>query len=62
MFRWIQQHWSWRSDAQKPCGYSQACYIIGENHERALLKKFLGELDLGGVLIQEDAPHILKQA
>ncbi|WP_411871025.1 transposase family protein [Vulcanococcus limneticus] len=36
---------------------AQACYATGENHERAVLKKLLGELDLEGVLIQADAPH-----
>jgi hypothetical protein len=36
---------------------SQACYATGENHERAVLKKLLGELDLEGVLIQADALH-----
>ena len=36
---------------------SQACYATGENHERAVLKKLLGELDLQGVLIQADALH-----
>ena len=36
---------------------SQACYATGENHERAVLRQLLGELDLGGVLIQADALH-----
>jgi hypothetical protein len=36
---------------------SQACYATGENHERAVLKKLLGEMDLDGVLIQADALH-----
>jgi hypothetical protein len=36
---------------------SQACYATGENHERAVLKKLLGELELEGVLIQADALH-----
>ena len=36
---------------------SQACYATGENHERAVLKRLLGELDLEGVLIQADALH-----
>jgi len=36
---------------------SQACYATGKNHERAVLKKLLGELDLEGVLIQADALH-----
>ena len=36
---------------------SQACYATGENHERAVLKKLLGELDIEGVLIQADALH-----
>ncbi len=35
---------------------AQACYATGENHERAVLKKLLGELDLEGVLIQADPP------
>jgi len=39
---------------------SQACYATGENHERAVLKKLLGELDLEGVLIQADALHTQK--
>jgi hypothetical protein len=39
---------------------SQACYATGENHERAVLKQLLGELDLGGVLIQADALHTQK--
>jgi hypothetical protein len=34
---------------------SQACYATGENHERAVLKTLLGELDLQGLLIQADA-------
>ena len=36
---------------------SQACYATGENHERAVLKTLLGELDLEDVLIQADALH-----
>jgi hypothetical protein len=36
---------------------SQASYATGDNHERAVLKKLLGELDLEGVLIQADALH-----
>jgi hypothetical protein len=36
---------------------AQACYATGENHERAVLKKLFGELDLSGVLIQADALH-----
>jgi hypothetical protein len=39
---------------------SQACYATGENHERAVFKKLLGELDLEGVLIQADALHTQK--
>ena len=39
---------------------SQACYATGENHERAVLKQLLGELDLDGVLIQADALHTQK--
>jgi hypothetical protein len=36
---------------------AQACYATGENHERAVLQKLLGDLDLEGVLIQADALH-----
>jgi predicted transposase YbfD/YdcC len=36
---------------------SQACYATDENHERAVLRQLLGELDLEGVLIQADALH-----
>ena len=36
---------------------SQACYATGENHERAVLRRLLGQLDLEGVLIQADALH-----
>jgi hypothetical protein len=36
---------------------SQACYATGENHERAVLRQLLGELDLESVLIQADALH-----
>ena len=36
---------------------SHACYATGENHERAVLKHLLGELDLEGLLIQADALH-----
>jgi len=36
---------------------SQACYATGGNHERAVLRQLLGELDLEGVLIQADALH-----
>ena len=50
----------WRTASQKPDGYSQACYATGENHERAVLKQLLGELDLDGVLIQADALHTQK--
>ena len=39
---------------------SQACYATGENHERAVLRQLLGELDLGGALIQADALHTQK--
>ena len=35
----------------------QACDATGENHERVVLKKLLGEPDLEGVLIQTDARH-----
>jgi hypothetical protein len=36
---------------------SQACYATGENHERAVLRQLLCELDLECVLIQADALH-----
>jgi hypothetical protein len=36
---------------------SKACYATGENHERAVLRQLLGQLDLEGVLIQADALH-----
>jgi hypothetical protein len=36
---------------------AQACYATGDNHERAVVQKLLGELDLEGVLIQADALH-----
>jgi hypothetical protein len=36
---------------------SQACYATGENHERAVLKQLLGEMDLEGILVQADALH-----
>ncbi|QNI65300.1 putative iSMca6/ transposase/ OrfA [Synechococcus sp. A15-44] len=36
---------------------SQACYATGENHERAVLRQLLVELDLEGLLIQADALH-----
>lgn len=36
---------------------AQTCYATDENHERAVLQKLLGELDLEGVLIQADALH-----
>ena len=39
---------------------SQACYATGENHDRAVLKQLLGELDLDGVLIQADELHTQK--
>ena len=40
---------------------SQACYATSENHERSVLRELLGELDLGGVLIQADALHTQKE-
>ena len=58
--RCIQQPWTWRTASQKPDGYSQACYATTGNHERAVLKQLLGELDLGGVLIQADTLHTQK--
>jgi hypothetical protein len=36
---------------------AQACYATGDNYERAVLQKLLGELDLEGVRIQADALH-----
>jgi len=36
---------------------SQACYVSGENHWRAVLRQLLGKLDLEGVLIQAHALH-----
>ena len=39
---------------------SQACYATSDNHERAVLRELLGELDLEGVLIQADALHTQK--
>ena len=36
---------------------SQACYATGENHQRAVLKQLMGQLDLEGVLLQADALH-----
>jgi hypothetical protein len=36
---------------------SQACNATGENHERAVLRQLLGELDLEGVMIQADVLH-----
>ena len=39
---------------------SQACYATGNNHERAVLRQLLGELDLDGVLIQADGLHTQK--
>ena len=36
---------------------AQACYVTGLDHERSVLKKLLGELDLEDVLIQADALH-----
>ena len=38
-------------------GVSQACYATTGNHERAVLRQLLGELDFEGVLIQADALH-----
>ena len=39
---------------------SWACYATGENHERAVLKQQLGELDLDGGLILADALQTQK--
>jgi len=37
---------------------SQACYATSDNHERAVLRELLGELE--GALIQADALHTQK--
>ncbi|QEY31805.1 transposase family protein [Synechococcus sp. RSCCF101] len=39
---------------------AQTCTATGEDHERAVLRRLLGELDLGGVLVQADALHTQK--
>jgi hypothetical protein len=39
---------------------SQNSYATGENHEWAVLRQLLGELDLAGVPIQADALHTPK--
>ena len=39
---------------------AQGCYATNRGNEHAELKKLLGELDLGGVLIQADALHTHK--
>jgi hypothetical protein len=39
------------------CYACYACYATGVNHERAVLRQLLGELDLEGLLIQADALH-----
>ena len=36
---------------------NRAFYVLGENHERAVLKTHISALDLEGVLIQADAIH-----
>ncbi|MFS6818300.1 transposase family protein [Synechococcus lacustris Tous-12m] len=36
---------------------SQACYPTSSNHDRAVLRQLLGQLDREGVLIQADALH-----
>ena len=36
---------------------AHACYDTGENHNWAVLKKLLWELDLEGLLIQADELH-----
>jgi hypothetical protein len=46
--------------SSQPDGYSQACYATSDNHERAVLRELLGELDLEGALIQADALHTQK--
>ena len=38
----------------------QACYAIGDNHARVVLRQLLGEVDFDGVLIQADALHTQK--
>jgi hypothetical protein len=35
----------------------QVCYATGQDYDRFVLKKLLGELDLDGVLIEADALH-----
>ncbi len=40
---------------------NQACSATGENHERAILKQLIGQLNLEGVLIQADALHTQKR-
>ena len=39
---------------------AQATFDTRENHERAVLRELLGELDLEGALIQADALHTQK--
>ncbi len=39
---------------------SQACCSTGQNHELAMLKKLLVELNLDVLLVQSDAPHTQK--
>ena len=39
---------------------AQGCYATNQGNEHAELKKLLGELDLGGVLIQAEALHTHK--
>ena len=39
---------------------SQAWYATDENHDRAVLRHLLDDLDLEGVLIQADALHTQK--
>jgi predicted transposase YbfD/YdcC len=55
--RCIRLLWAWRTASQKPDGCSKACCATGENHERAVLRELLGQLDLEGVRIQADALH-----
>ena len=39
---------------------SQACYATGENHERAVLRQLLGELEIEGVLIVKRHPLLVQ--
>ena len=39
---------------------SETCYATNDNHEHAVLRKWLGELNVVDVLIQIDAEHAQK--